>query len=72
VDGEVRLGEDHRAGHALRVELVEAIADDREPGRAHRVEAALAQRLGVRHLGQVRWAVVPLAQQMDSVHQSSP
>src|SRR5574337_992305 len=36
VDREMRLGEEHRSRHALRLELEEAVADDREARRVHR------------------------------------
>src|SRR3954462_10769459 len=43
VNGEMRFGKQHRAGHALRLELVEAIAYDREAGIGDRFEAQRSQ-----------------------------
>src|SRR5512144_16228 len=68
VDRHVRFGEQHRSGDALRLELVEAVADRRQLRRGDRLEAKRAQRRRVVHLGRVRRAVVPFPQQMDAVH----
>src|SRR6185437_13564806 len=64
---EMRFGEDHRAGDALRLELVETLADRGEAGLFDRAQAQSAQRAGVEHFRFCRRATIPLAQQMDSV-----
>ena len=48
VDREMRLGEQHRAGDALRLELEETVADDRQAGgRRPPRRHSVAQRFGV-------------------------
>src|SRR5690242_2274494 len=68
MDREVRFGEQHRAGDALRLELKEAIADDREPRVVDGTPTKVAQCVGLRQQWFVGRASVPLSQQMDSVH----
>src|SRR5487761_292359 len=72
VNGEMGLGEQHRTGDALRFELVEAIADDRQARCRDGPEAQLAQRLGLRQRRDVGRASVPFTQQMNTVHRISP
>ena len=65
----MRFGEQHRAGDALRLELEEAVADDREARIARRpATQGRATRLPASAIRRVGRATVPLAQQMDSVH----
>src|SRR5215831_5420038 len=69
---EMRLGEDHRSGDALRLELVKTIADDCKTGLLDGCKTALLQRHRVRHFRRIGRAVVPLSKQMNSIHHSSP
>jgi hypothetical protein len=64
----MRLGEQHRSGDAVRLELEEAVADDRQPGLLDRAATHIAQCVGLREQWFVARASVPLPQQMDSVH----
>ncbi len=54
VDREVRLGEQHRAGDALRLELMETLADDGETGLLDRLHTDVAQRLCAREFRRLR------------------
>ena len=72
MDRQMRFREDHGTRDALRLELVEAFAHTRQTGSGDGIQARSAERLRIDHVRRVGWASVPLAQQMDSVHQSSP
>src|SRR5258705_13305545 len=61
MNGEMRFGEQHGACDALRLELVERVADDREPGIAGGLQAYGAQRFATRELRRVGRASVPFA-----------
>src|SRR5262249_43180300 len=50
VDRQVRFGEQHGAGHALRLELEEALAYDRHARRLGQAQAQRAQSLRASHL----------------------
>src|SRR6187200_2929252 len=64
----MRFCEQHRAGDALRLELKEAVADDRESGFVYGLATHVPQRARLRQQRFVGRATVPLAQQMDSFH----
>src|SRR6185369_16981480 len=64
----MRFCEQHRAGDALRLELKEAVADDRESGFIYGLATHVPQRARLRQQRFVSRATVPFAQQMDSFH----
>jgi hypothetical protein len=64
----MRFGEQNGSRDALRLELEEAVADDREARVVDRTATKIAQCVCLRQQGLVGWASVPLPQQMDSVH----
>src|SRR5437667_5186723 len=61
VNREMRFGEKHRAGDALRLELEEPLADDRKPGLLNGLETSVAQCVGACENRRVGRAAVPFA-----------
>jgi len=68
----MRLGEQHRSGDAVGLELKEAVADDRQSRFVDRAAAQGTQCIGLRQQRFVGRATVPFTQEMDSFHRINP